>query len=225
MEELYWPAGLAARADPAIAALYAAGASEEIPWDSLSSPVETGRFRITAVGTEVPPDGSIEVTPRRNRLGLSEVSGRIMAPAIHELVLRPAEQPCVLRLDYLEIRCLIEGQEAPLLLDLQRPEDFGRLARANCFVLNPNVFVAHSIDPELRLDLRDLTPRTVFRADVRCGFAILPISQLLPTPGRLQSVEEAGVRLEGLERNIAAMQSSLSWRITKPLRLFRRFMR
>jgi FMN phosphatase YigB (HAD superfamily) len=225
MEELYWPAGLAARADPAIAALYAAGASEEIPWDSLSSPVETGRFRITAAGTEVPPDGAIEITPKRNRLGLSEVSGRIMAPAIHELILRPSEQPCVLRLDYLEIRCLVEGQEAPLVVDLQRPEDFARLARANCFVLNPNVFVVHSIDPELRLDLSGLTPRTVFRVDVRCGFAILPISQLLPTPGRLKSVEEAGVRLEGLERNIAAMRSSLSWRITKPLRLFKRFTR
>jgi hypothetical protein len=225
MEELYWPAGLAARADPAIASLYAAGASGEIPWQSLSSPVESGAFRISATGVEVPSDSTIETTPKRNRLGLSEVSGTIMAPALHELVLRPSERPCVVRLDYLELTCLAEGEADPVAVQLEAPQDFARLTRANCFVLNPNVFVVHGTDPELRLDLRGLTPRTVFRVDVRCGFAILPISQLLPTPGRLRSVEEAGVRLEALERILADMRVSLSWRITKPLRLFKRLTR
>jgi len=225
MEELYWPAGLAARADPALAELYAAAASGEVPWESLASEVETGPFRIEAVGADVAPDSAVVATPKRNRLGLTEVFGQITAGAVHTLVIRPSEKPCVLRLDYLEVRCLAEGEREPLVLDLQRPEDFGRLTRSNCFVLNPNVFVVHSIGPELRLDLRELTPRTIFRVDVRCGFAILPISPVLPTPGRLRSVEEAGVRVEALERILGDMRASLSWRITRPLRLLKRLSR
>jgi len=35
----------------------------------------------------------------------------------------------------------------------------------------------------------------------------------------VRNPEEAGVRVEHLERVIADMQTSLSWRITRPLRL------
>ena len=75
-------------------------------------------------------------------------------------------------------------------------------------------------------------PKTTVPADVRCGFALLPISELLPTPGRLHSVEEAGVKLEEVEghnaalrREIDGLYASLSWRITKPVRLLQRLRR
>ena len=229
MEDLYWPAGLAARVDPATAELYAAAAAGVLPWESLATPVETGTFSIEAVGTDIDPESAISTTPKRNRLGLSEVFGSITAPAISEVVIRPSTGPAVLRLDYLEVRCHVQGQEAIEVVDLQAPEDFTRLSRSYLYLLNPNVFVVHSHSPQLRLDLGAVTPRTVFRVDVRCGFAILPISQLLPTPGRLHSVEEAGVKLEQTEAHLAALRreidglyASLSWRVTKPLRLFRR---
>jgi FMN phosphatase YigB (HAD superfamily) len=225
MEELYWPAGLAARVDPATAELYAAAAAGEIPWASLSSPVESGLFQIEAIGTDVDPGSAIESVPRRNRLGLSEVFGQITAPAIAEIVLRPCTGPAVVRLDSLSLRCHVEGETEAIAVALEHPQDFGQLTRANCFVLNPNLFVVHSGTPELRLDLRAFTPRTIFRVDVRCGFAILPTSQLLPTPGRLRSVEDAGVRVDALEHELAGMRSSLSWRITRPLRLFKRLSR
>lgn len=225
MEELYWPAGLAARVDPPTAQLYAAAATGELPWESLSSPVETGRFTLEAIGTDIAPDSAISTVPRRNRLGLSEVFGQITAPAIAELSIRPTEGPAVLRLDYLTVRCHLQGQTDTVTVDLQDPADFSRLVRSYCYLLNPNVFVVHSHSPQLRLDLREITPRTIFRVDVRCGFAVLPISQLLPTPGRLQSVEEAGVRVEALEQELGALRGSLSWRITRPLRLFQRLRR
>lgn len=230
MEELYWPAGLAARADPQTAELYAAAADGTVPWESLSSPVESGPFTISAVGTDVDPGSALGGVPERNRLGLSEIFGSITAPAIAQLVLRPSTGPVVVRLDYLELQCHVQGAGETVAVSLQAPEDFARLARSYCYVLNPNVFVVHSHSPELRLDLAGVTARPVFRVDVRCGFALLPISELLPTPGRLRSVEEAGVRLEEVEahnaalrREIDALYASPSWRITRPLRLLQRF--
>ena len=230
MEELYWPAGLAVRADPGAAELYAAAAAGEIPWASLSTAVEAGEFSITAIGTDVDPDSAIRAVPRRNRHGLSEVFGSITAPAITGLVIVPATKPAVVRLDYLVVTASAQGDAEPVVLELQEPQDFARLERANLFVVNPNVFVAHSHSPQLRVDLRSLTPRTIHKVDVRCGFAILPISELLPTPGRLRTVEDAGVQLEALEQHSAALRreldglyGSLSWRITRPLRLLKRF--
>lgn len=225
MEELYWPVGLAARHDAATAQLYAAAAAGDVPWEGLSSEVESGPFVIEAAGVDVPPDGRIEEVPRRNRLGLSTLFGDLRASAIHEVVLRPSTAPCVLRMDFLELRCHHQGGAEPHVIRLEAPQDFGRLRRANCFVLNPNVFVVHSGGPELRLDLREEIAQTVFRVDVDTGFALLPISQLLPASGRLRSVEEAGVRLEAVERELEQMRGSLSWRITKPLRLFKRLAR
>lgn len=231
MQDLYWPAGLAARVDPATAELYAAAATGVIPWESLASPVETGPFSIEAVGTDVDPKSAITTVPKRNRLGLSEVFGSITAPAISELVLRPSTEPAVLRIDYLEIRCHVQGESEPVRIDLQTPEDFARLGRSYLYLLNPNTFVVHSHSPMLRLDLAAFTPRTIFRADVRCGFAILPISELLPTPGRLRSVEEAGQEIEAAEAAVANLSrqmdeltNSFSWKITKPLRRLKRML-
>lgn len=239
MEELYWPAGVAARADALTAQLYAAAAAGQVPWEALGSPVESGQFVVRAEGTDVDLATALRSVPTRNRLGLSEVSGTITAPAIAELVIQPSEGPAVVRFDHLHLRCHVQGRDEPLTAELEGPEDFLRLKRSYCYLLNANVFVAHSHSPELRLDLRELTSRTIFRVDVRVGFAILPISELLPAIGRLRSVEEAGHRVEELEAALVdkeelnrALRSemdqvygSLRWRITKPLRLLKRLSR
>ena len=229
MSELYWPAGLAARVDRGYAEMFAAAAAGELAWDWLSSEVESGPFVIEAQGVDVDPDSGLDEATRRNRFGLSAVSGSIMAPAVQGLVLRPSVHPCVVRLDYLDVSCHVQGQADPVVLSLRSPEDFARLRRANCFLLNANVFVVHGGGPELHLDLEPDVVGTVFRVDVRCGFCVLPISQLLPVPGRLRSVEEAGVLVEqleeqviGLRREVATMKGSLSWRLTRPLRLLNR---
>jgi len=239
MEDLYWPAGLAARADAPTAQLYAAAAQGAIPWAALSSPVESGEFVVEAAGTDIDPASAIRGVPERNRFGLSEVFGQITAPSIDEILIRPSAGPAVIRFDYLQLRCHLQGQEELLAIDLETPADFLRLHRSNCFLLNANVFVAHSQGPSLRLDLRELTSRIIYRADVRCGFSVLPISELLPAHGRLRSVEEAGIQVDELETalmtkeerirslrsEIDAVYGSLSWRITKPIRLLKKLAR
>ena len=223
MQEVYWPFGLAARVDRTWGDLMTAAAAGEIPWEALSGDVDTGRFKIAvAEGTDVPGNQRTEVVPKRNRFGLSHVRSTLAAPAIREIELRPTEHPAVLRMDFLEVRCHVQGRADPVVIRLDSPQDFARLRRVNCFVLNPNVFVVHSSDPVLVLDLVPDTGATVFRVDIACGFAALAISELLPTPGRLRSVEEAGVEVERLQRHVEDLKDSVSWRVTKPLRTAKR---
>jgi hypothetical protein len=226
MSELYWPIGLAARTDASYAELFAAASAGELGWEALAAPVETGPFVVrVAQGVDVDPDCEIEILPTRTRFGLSALTGTLVAPAIQELAFLPATRPCVMRLDFLTVVCHVQGVAEPVVVRLESPGDFARLRRMNCFVVNPNVFVVHGDAPELRLDLRDDIPGTIFRVDVQCGFAVLGISQLLPTPGRLRSVEEAGVLVERLEHHLAELKGSISWRITRPLRALKRVFR
>ncbi len=219
MSELYWPFGVAAQVDPTWAGLIDAAAGGLIEWDALSGEAETGRFSVAASKGGLLPGGEdVGGVPRRNRFGLSAVHGTLRAGAIQEVVIRPSEQPAIVRLDHLELRCWAQGREAPTVIRLDSPADFGRLRRENCFVLNPNLFVVHSTSPALYLDLTGDVAGHVFRVDVRAGFAVMGIGELLPTPGRVRNPEEAGVRLERLEQTLADLQSSLSWKVTKPLR-------
>lgn len=226
MHDLYWPFAAAARIDPTWPALIDLAAAGELPWDALSGEADTGPFTVrVGRGAMVDTDDQ-QVGGRivRNRFGLSAVHGTLRGGSIEELVIRPSDVPAVVRLDHLELRCHVQGRAEPEVIVLRDPQDFTRLQRVNAFWLNPNLFVAHGTAAELRLGLDDVVGH-VFRVDVQVAFATLAIGELLPTPGRVRSVEEAGTRVEELEalvehhsRTIANMDSSLSWKLTKPLR-------
>jgi FMN phosphatase YigB (HAD superfamily) len=222
MADLYWPFAVASRIDPTWAALIDLAAAGELPWEALSGDVDTGPFEIGARGVDTPEDQTIREVPARNRFGLSAVQGTLRGGAIHELVVRPCDRPAIVRLDHLELRCHAQGRDTPDVVRFETPQDFARLARANAFVLNPNLFIAHSSGAELRIDLTQHVVGHVFRIDVRAGFATLAIGEMLPTPGRVRSPEEAGVRVEQLEHLLTELQGSLSWRVTKPLRTLKR---
>ena len=222
--ELYWPFGLAARVDQHWAELMTAAAAGQIQWDALAAPLETGTFRIDAEGVGADPSGGIRAHPKRNRFGLSSVTGTLRASHVSELVLRPAEKPCVLRIDRVELRCWRQGDDEPLAFVLDAAEGLGRLRHANCFVLQPNVVIVHGGSPELRLVLAELTPRIVFRVDVEVAFAALPISQVLPGEGRFANLEEAAEHVAALEKELHYTRHTASWRGTRPLREIKRWL-
>lgn len=221
MSELYWPFGLAARVDEHWADLMAAAAAGQIEWDALAAPLETGTFRVDAEGIDVEPD-TLVVAPKRNRLGLSAVTGTLRAAHISEVVIRPAEHPCLLRIDRIELRCWCQGEDEPLRLPIDGADGLERVRHANCFRLQPNVVIAHGSAPELRVALGDLTPRVIYRVDVEVAFAALAISQVLPAGGRFADLEDAARHVERLERSLSSIQRTASWRITAPLRRAKR---
>lgn len=227
MNDLYWPFAAAASVDPTWPALIDLAASGQLPWDALSGAADTGPFTVHARGSMVDDEAHVGGRIVRNRLGLSAVHGTLRGGSIEGLVIRPADTPAIVRFDHLELRCHVQGRAEPEVITLSHPQDFARLQRVNAFWLNPNLFIAHATGAELVLSLADVVGH-VFRVDVQVAFATLAIGEMLPTPGRVRSVEEAGTRVEALEalveqhsRTIANMDSSLSWRITKPLRSFK----
>ncbi len=220
MSDLYWPFGVAAQVDPTWAALIDAAAAGIIDWDALSGEAETGRFTVAASRGGLLPEGEeVGGVPRRNRFGLSALHGTLRAGAIDELVIRPCDVPAIVRFDHLELRCWAQGREEPTIIRLDAPEHFARLRRENAFVLNPNLFVVPAGSPALYLDIAEDVAGHVFRIDVQVGFAVMGIGELLPTPGRVRNPEEAGVSVERLESTLRDLEGSLSWRVTKPLRM------
>jgi FMN phosphatase YigB (HAD superfamily) len=224
MGDLYWPFAIAQRIDPTWAELIDLASAGELPWEALAAESDTGAFEIhVAEGVGIPDGPPVGGTPLRNRFGLSSVRGTLRASAIQTIGIRLSDRPAVIRLDFVELRCHVQGQAEPVTLRLD-PQDLAGLERINVFVLNPNVFVAHSFAAELRLNLTERVGGHVFRVDVQAGFATIAIGELLPLPGRIRNPEEAAVRVEQLERNLADVTGSLSWRITKPLRALKRFL-
>ncbi len=220
--ELYWPFALAAQVDELWPTLLAAAAADQIPWEAMAAPLETGFFSI-----EVSPGAGADavteqVAPTRNRLGLTSVRASLTAPQITELTIHPASSPCVLRIDWIDLSCYVQGQPQPQQVRLTLDDGLATLRHENCLSLGSNVLAIHGTESALRVDIGKLSRRVVSRVDVECAFAALPIDGSLASAGRFASIEEAEWRVARAERVLADMQASLSWRLTAPLRAAKR---
>ena len=223
MQEVYWPYALASQVDASWGELMSLAASGAIGWEALSADADTGPFRIAvSQGSHVPDDQRFSAVPKRNRFGLSFVRTTLMARAIREIEIRPTLHAAVVRLDFLEVRCHVQGTDEPIVIRLDSPQDFLRLRRVNCFQLTPGVFVVNRPDPILLLDLVPDTSATVFRVDVSCGFATLLTSEMLPAPGAIPGVAEAGVRMRRIEHQVATLKHSLPPGAVKALKRVKR---
>ncbi|MDQ4041964.1 MAG: HAD family hydrolase, partial [Actinomycetota bacterium] len=139
MTELYWPFGLAGMHDEHLAGALATAAAGTLPWETFSSSLEIGSFEIEGDfgwGFEDRAKGTI--APRRNRRGLSYARATVRGEFVQRLRLRPARRPCLLRFDWLRVRCRLHGGGATTV-DLDAPEDFGRLRVAGAHWVAPGL--------------------------------------------------------------------------------------
>ncbi|HEY8865388.1 MAG TPA: hypothetical protein VIM22_00530, partial [Solirubrobacteraceae bacterium] len=110
MTELYWPYGVAALQDEPLADAIAAAVSGKVPWEALSSKLETGAFEIYAdLGWGFAEGNKYSLELRRNRFGLSLAKATVRGDFVQRLRLDPAKSPCVLRLDFISLRCRVHG--------------------------------------------------------------------------------------------------------------------
>ncbi len=213
MTELYWPFGLAAQVDEHWPELMAAAAAGQISWGALAAQLETGAFRIQATRGIWPDDQpEIELTPTRNRFGLSSVTATLWAPQVTELTLRPAQLPCIMRIDWIELRCWPQGHDVATVR-LGGADVLAPLRLVNCIRLGPNLVIVHGGQSNLAFDVGAAVPGVVARVDVEVAFASLaiPHSPALAGGTRFHNIVEA-------ERAYDALVGSLSWRATAPLR-------
>jgi FMN phosphatase YigB (HAD superfamily) len=223
--ELYWPFGLAAQVDELWPTLLAAAAADQIPWEAMGAPLETGDVTIE-VSSGVGAEGIAEhIAPVRNRFGLTSVRASLTAAQITGLTIRPACSPCVLRVDWIDLSCYVQGESQPRQVRLRPDDGVAMLRHENCLSLGSNVLIVRGVASTLRVDVGKLSRRVVSRVDVECAFAALPIGGILPSDGRFANIEEAEWRVARAERVLADMQASFSWRITAPLRAAKRRVR
>jgi hypothetical protein len=146
------------------------------------------------------------------------VSTSLKAGALSRLQIRLGEAPLIARIDWLEMRLWTQGDAEPQVVRLQDGAGFAQLDLVNLLALSPNLLVATNGQPILGFATTRVTPRVVFRVDVELAFAAIPIGPLLPGPGSPEALSSA-------ERVVRQMESSVSWRVTKPLRVAKRKLR
>jgi hypothetical protein len=214
MTQLYWPFGLAALSDEHLARAAALAAGGLIDWSAFASELETGPFEVYAdLGWGFSDSGKLKLKVRRNRRGLSLARATVRGDFIQRLRLDPTKQPCLVRLDWVRVRCRVHGQTEPVVFELTEPSDFAKLKLNGCRLVAPKVLLAPGDDPWFAIDVQARAGGRVYEADLECAFAALPLPR--------------SSDLEKRPRVRAALQRTAkeSRFLGAPLRLARRILR
>lgn len=178
--DLYWPFGLAAIHDAELERALTLVSMGLIGWDAFSSGSDTGSFEIMPdLGYGFLGELKSRMRTRRNRRGLSYVRGTVHGDGITAIRIDPAEVPAVFRIDWLTVRCWLQGRSEPEVLRFEHPEDFAPFERLYCDELAPKVYLSTGDDPQLHLDLRPLCDWPVYFVDVECAYASVALPVLL----------------------------------------------
>lgn len=185
MSDIYWPFGLAALHDEHLARAVEAVNTGVVPWDEFSSALESGNVEIYCDrGWGFRRQGMVLVEGRRNRAGLSYASGTVVGDVIRRVRIDPAKGPCIIRLDWIRLRCLPRAGGEAITLDFTGPESIEKLHTGGMKKIASGSYLVSGSDPNVVVDLRTL-PMEVHTVFVECGFAALP----LPTSGLRRRLE------------------------------------
>jgi hypothetical protein len=112
------------------------------------------------------------VEGRRNRLGLSYAGGTVVGDVIRRVRIDPAKGPCVVRMDWVRLRCLPLSGGETITLDFTGPQALEKLQMNGMRKIASGSYLVSGTDPNIVIDLRQLSAEihTVF---VECGFAAL----------------------------------------------------
>jgi FMN phosphatase YigB (HAD superfamily) len=232
MSAVYWPWGLMGRAAEHHATLLSAVAAGLIPWEATETPVDIGLAELRAVRGHWGPTAHVEdedgktvavepeapraaTQPTRNVSGNSLLQLRIEAPDIKAIELAPGYKPHLLRLDFLRLLLWEQGRDQPRELYLGGGETSAAQWVHGYVELAHNTFGAPAPQAWFAVDLEPLREAVVYAVDVEAGFVAVPMPA--PLDGRLQTQVDAAL-LDRARRTVAGMESSLSWKLTKPLR-------
>jgi hypothetical protein len=178
MTELYWPFGLAALSDEHLGRAAALAAGGLIDWKAFSSDLETGPFEIYAdLGWGFADAGKLGLKVRRNRRGLSLARATIRGDFVQRVRLDPAKRPCLIRLDWIRLRCRLHGRTEPVVIELSDPADFAGLKFNGCRLVAPKVLIAPGEDPWFSIDVQERAGGRVYEVGLECAFALLPLAR------------------------------------------------
>ncbi|MCZ4495301.1 MAG: superfamily hydrolase-like protein [Conexibacter sp.] len=223
MQTAYWPFGLAGRAAEHHTTLLAALAAGTVPWQATETTLAIGEAELLAVrgwwGED--EDGEQKEPPRASTFSTRNVSGNSLlqlhleAPDLQVVELTTGYKPHLLRVDWLRVLLWEQGLDQPREITLADGETSAAPLARGYVELVHNTFAAPHPHVKFELDLMSLRDRIVYAIDVELGFAALPMPGPIDEHLQHQIDAEALVRAR---RVIEGMESSISWRVTKPLR-------
>jgi FMN phosphatase YigB (HAD superfamily) len=187
MTDIYWPFGLAALYDEHLARAVEAVSTGLVPWEGFSSALETGPVEIYCDrGWGFRRDGMVTARSRRNRAGLSYARGTVGGDIVRRVRVDLAKSPCVVRIDWLRLRCHLRDSGHSRVLDFDKPAELANLKTGGMRKVGPSAFLVRGGDPHVVIDVEELAGAEVHRVDVECGFAMLA----LPASGLERRTEE-----------------------------------
>jgi FMN phosphatase YigB (HAD superfamily) len=223
MSTVYWPFGLTGRAAEHHATTMGALAAGLLPWEATESDAGIGWSELRALrgwwGHD--EDGAENEPPKAGTHAMRNISGNSLlmlslnAPDLQVVELVPGFRSHLLRLDFLRLRLWEQERDTPrelVVADAQR----SAAPYAQGYVeLVHNTFAAPGAAGSFVVDLGPHRSGVVHTVEVEAGFAALPMPA--PVGEKLQHQVDAA-ELDSARLTIAGLTSSLSWRITKPLR-------
>ena len=213
MTDIYWPFGLAALHDEHLARAVEAVSTGLVPWEGFSSPLETGPVEIFCDrGWGFRRDGMVVARSRRNRAGLSYARGTVAGDIVRRVRVDLAKSPCVLRIDWLRLRCHLRDSGETKVLDFDKPGELAGLKMTGMRKVGPNSYLVRSVDPHVTIDVQRLSGAEVHTVNVECGFAVLA----LPASGLKRRTEALKDRLrERAKRGVLGAPLRLAYKILR----------
>jgi FMN phosphatase YigB (HAD superfamily) len=219
MADGYWPNAVARLHDPHVADLSAAHAAGLLSPGASTAELETGEMAIEATaGVGIDPTSAAVIVPRRNRHGLSFVRATLRGAHVERLRIRLGTRPVLIRVDGLLLRLHLKDSPEVLTVRLERPDREGMLECVNVTRISDQVFAGTADHSYLGFATsRVAGSRTVYRVEVELSFMALAWDA--------QTAGRGGLGMEEAERHLEAVVSSASWRLTRPLRGFKKRLR
>ena len=223
MSTIYWPFGLTGRASPHHAATMGALATGLLPWEATEADAGIGWSELRALrgwwgddedgNPAEPPKAG--VTAMRNVAGHSLLMLSVAAPDVQEVELVLGFRSHLVRLDFLRLRLWEQERAEPREITLADASTSIAPYARGYVELVPNTFAAPGAAGSFVIDLGPFRGGVTHTVEVEAGFAAIAIPA--PVGEKLQHQVDAA-ELDSARRTIAGLQSSLSWRVTKPLR-------
>jgi predicted HAD superfamily hydrolase len=200
MTTVYWPFGLAAQYNPPLAAAASAIADGLVPVEAFaaSSPT-TVRVLVDSGGGF---SEAIRTTAGPNANGLGYLSGEVRTRPLRGVMIRCADGPGVLRIDWMNLAFSLTGETEPRLVRIESPEEFSALHYRNGVPLSDNMVVSWRQAPEV-VFRPPVDWGEVYGVKLEMGFAWLPVGAVRgKPPANAEVVLHAARRVAGKLRNV-----------------------
>lgn len=190
-QDVYWPFGLAARYDPALASATIATLEGAVEPEVFEPGRVSRRARLwldCGAGFAHPQERSLRV----NRNGLSYLRFAVDQPGIVSLRLDPSDGSAVFRIDWIDLTMKVAGQARPQRLRLESEADLAGLVYSNCRWLYGGVALTTTGVPQVHIPLAGRVAGSVYGVKVEVALAVMDLPS---AGGPVQVGPELGNRL------------------------------